>query len=81
LIGGLGNDRFLLSTNSGIDTIADFEDGKDLLILGNGVTFSQLAITESNGITQISLASTGKVFASLIGVSSSLIGVADFASI
>jgi Ca2+-binding RTX toxin-like protein len=81
LIGGNGSDRFLLSNDSGIDTIADFEDGKDLLILSNGVTFSQLAITESNGITQISFASTGKVLASLTGVSSSLIGVADFASI
>jgi RTX calcium-binding nonapeptide repeat (4 copies) len=78
LLGGLGGDRFLLSNDSGIDTVADFEDGKDLLILGNGVTFSQLAITESNGITQISFASTGKVFASLIGVSSTQINAADF---
>ncbi|MEG4226804.1 MULTISPECIES: DUF7948 domain-containing protein [unclassified Microcoleus] len=81
LLGGIGSDRFLLSIDAGIDTVADFEDGKDLLTLASGVTFSQLAITESNGITQISLASTGKVFASLTGVSSSLIGVADFASI
>ncbi|MCC3572025.1 calcium-binding protein [Microcoleus sp. PH2017_34_RAT_O_A] len=78
LLGGLGSDRFLLSIDSGIDTIADFEDGKDLLILGNGVTFSQLAITESNGITQISFAATGQVFASLIGVSATAINATDF---
>ncbi|MEG4802837.1 FG-GAP-like repeat-containing protein [Microcoleus sp. ARI1-B5] len=81
LIGGLGGDRFLLSTNSGIDTIADFEDGKDLLTLANGITFSQLAIAESSGATLIRLAATGEILASLTGVSSSLIGVADFSSI
>jgi Ca2+-binding RTX toxin-like protein len=78
LTGGLGVDRFLLSNDSGIDTITDFEDGKDLLILGNKVTFSQLAITQSNGITQISFAATGQVFASLIGVSLTAINAADF---
>ncbi|MEG5193929.1 FG-GAP-like repeat-containing protein, partial [Microcoleus sp. ARI1-A4] len=78
LTGGKGFDRFLLSNDSGLDTVTDFEDGKDLLILGNGMTFSQLAITQSNGITQISLASSGQVFASLIGVSANQINAADF---
>ncbi|WP_293337888.1 DUF4347 domain-containing protein [Microcoleus sp. CAWBG58] len=78
LIGGLGIDRFLLSVDSGIDTITDFEDGKDLLILSNELSFSELAITQSNGITRISLISTGQVFASLIGVSSTAINAADF---
>ncbi len=81
LIGGLGSDRFLLSTNSGIDTIADFEDGKDLLTLASGITFSQLAISQNGGATLIRLAASGEILASLTGVSSSLIGVADFGSI
>ncbi|MEG3860542.1 calcium-binding protein [Microcoleus sp. herbarium12] len=81
LIGGNGSDRFLLSANSGIDTILDFEDGKDLLTLASGITFSQLAIAQSDGATLIRLAATGEIFASLTGVSSSLIGIADFASI
>ncbi|MEG5059221.1 SBBP repeat-containing protein [Microcoleus sp. A2-C5] len=81
LIGGLGSDRFLLSTNSGIDTIADFEDGTDLLTLTNGITFAQLAISQNGGATLIRLAATGEILASLNGVSSSLIGVADFGSI
>ncbi|WP_293349386.1 MULTISPECIES: hypothetical protein [unclassified Microcoleus] len=81
LIGGLGSDRFLLSNDSGIDTVADFEDGKDLLALASGITFSQLAIIQSDGATLIRLAATGEILASLTGVSSSLIGVADFASI
>ena len=81
LIGGLGSDRFLLSANSGIDTILDFEDGTDLLTLANGITFSQLAISQSGSATLIRLAGTGEILASLNGVSSSMIGVADFGSI
>ena len=81
LIGGLGSDRFLLSANSGIDTIIDFEDGKDLLRLDTGLTFSQLALTQNSGATLIRLAATGEILASLNGVSSSLISVADFGSI
>ena len=78
LVGGVGSDRFLLSNDSGIDTVADFEDGKDFLILGNGMTFSQLVITESNGTTLISFAPNGQLFASLIGVSTTQINAADF---
>ena len=78
LTGGKGSDRFLLSANSGIDTILDFEHGKDLLSIGNGLTFSQLAITQNSGATLIRLAATGEILASLNGVSSTLINVADF---
>jgi len=46
LTGGDGNDRFLLSPNPGIDIILDFEDGKDLLFLGNNLTFSQQSLTQ-----------------------------------
>ncbi|MCU0543979.1 MAG: DUF4347 domain-containing protein [Oscillatoriaceae cyanobacterium Prado104] len=77
LTGGDGVDRFLLFANAGNDTITDFEDGTDLLVLGN-VTFSQLAIVETNGITQISFVPTGQVFANLIGISADRINAADF---
>ncbi|MDB9511190.1 DUF4347 domain-containing protein [Kamptonema animale CS-326] len=78
LIGGNGSDRFLLSTNSGIDTIFDFEDGQDLLSLGNNLTFAQLLITQENSSTLIRLSATGEILASLNGVSASLINAADF---
>ncbi|XZN92083.1 MAG: SBBP repeat-containing protein [Microcoleus sp.] len=81
LTGGNGNDKFLLSTNSGIDTITDFEVGKDLLVLGNGLTFSQLSITQENSATFIRLSATGEILASLNGVTASAIGVANFGSI
>ena len=78
LTGGAGNDQFLLSANSSIDVILDFEDGKDLLSVGNGLTFSQLSITQENSSTFIRLSATGEILASLNGVSASLINAANF---
>ncbi|MEG4444106.1 DUF4347 domain-containing protein [Microcoleus sp. AT9_B5] len=78
LVGGMGVDKFLLSTNSGTDTITDFEVGQDLLVLGNGLTFSQLAIAEDSGSTLIRLAQTGEILASLAGVSASSISAVNF---
>ncbi len=78
LTGGSDNDKFLLATNSGTDTITDFEDGKDLLILGNGLTFSQLSITQENSATFIRLSANGEILASLNGVSASQINATSF---
>ncbi|MEG5030101.1 FG-GAP-like repeat-containing protein [Microcoleus sp. AT8-B1] len=78
LVGGMGVDKFLLSTNSGTDTITDFEVGQDLLVLGNGLSFSQLAIAQDSGATLIRLAQTGEILASLSGVSASSISAVNF---
>jgi Ca2+-binding RTX toxin-like protein len=78
LVGDVGSDRFLLSTNSGIDTIDDFEVGQDLLVLGNGLTFSQLTIAEDSGATLIRFAQTGEILASLTGVSANSISAVNF---
>jgi uncharacterized delta-60 repeat protein len=78
LIGGAGSDYFLLSANSGIDTIVDFEDGKDAIFLTNGLTFAQLDVSQSNDVTSIKLASNGQVLASLIGVPVGAIDATDF---
>ncbi|MEG3893562.1 Calx-beta domain-containing protein [Microcoleus sp. MON2_D6] len=78
LVGGMGVDKFLLSTNSGTDTITDFEVGQDLLVLGNGLSFSQLAIAQDSGSTLIRFAQTGEILASLAGVSASSISAANF---
>jgi Ca2+-binding RTX toxin-like protein len=77
LTGGAGNDKFLLSTNFGTDTITDFEVGKDLLVLGNGLSFSQLTIAQGSGSTLIRFAQTGEILASLTGVSASSISAAN----
>jgi len=78
LTGGNGNDKFLLATNAGTDTITDFEVGKDLLVLGNNLTFAQLSITQENSSTFIRLSATGEILASLNGMSASLISAANF---
>lgn len=77
LIGGLGSDRFLLGLDVGTDTILDFEDEKDLLTLASGITFSQLAITQSNSATLIRFVPTGEILASLSAISASQINAAD----
>ncbi|MEG3970225.1 DUF4347 domain-containing protein [Microcoleus sp. T2B6] len=78
LVGGMGVDKFLLSTNSGTDTITDFEVGQDLLVLGSGLSFSQLAIAQDSGATLIRLAQTGEILASLAGVSATSISAVNF---
>jgi Ca2+-binding RTX toxin-like protein len=78
LVGEVGSDRFLLSINSGIDTIDDFEVGQDLLVLANGLTFSQLTIAQDSGATLIRFAQTGEILASLTGVSANSISAANF---
>jgi uncharacterized delta-60 repeat protein len=78
LIGGLGSDRFLLGLDVGTDSILDFEDEKDLLTLTSGITFSQLAITQSNSATLIRFVPTGEILASLSTISASQINAADF---
>jgi Ca2+-binding RTX toxin-like protein len=78
LTGGNGVNKFLLSTNSGTDTISDFEDGKDLLVLGSGLTFAQFSITQENSSTFIRLSATAEILASLNGVNANQISIVDF---
>ncbi len=77
LKGDLGSDRFVLSSFS-TDTVIDFEDNRDLLVLTDGLTFAQLAITQKNNSAFIAIANTGKIFAILDRVSAANITVADF---
>lgn len=78
LTGGVGSDRFLLTQNSGTDTITDFESGIDSLVLLGNLSFEQLTITQSNNDTLLSLGSNNQVIATLTGVSANVISVADF---
>ncbi|NES24417.1 MAG: hypothetical protein F6K41_37295 [Symploca sp. SIO3E6] len=78
LFGGAGADQFLLTPGQGTDIIYDFEDGIDKFLLGGGLDFNQLDITPGIITTSISIKSSGEQLASLIGVSSSDITMADF---
>lgn len=81
LTGGKGLDKFLLATNSGTDTITDFEIDKDLFVLSNGLTFSQLAVVQENDRTFIRIAQTGETLAILGGIPATNIGSVNFGSI
>jgi len=78
LTGGNGSDRFLLAAVRGSDTITDFESGVDSLVLLGSLTFEQLNITQSANDTLLSVASTGKVLATLTGVQADLLSETDF---
>lgn len=69
LIGGEGSDRFLLTPDSGIDAIVNFETDLDRIVLGNGLSFEQLEITQTVGGNTIKIAATGSVLANVSGVS------------
>jgi Ca2+-binding RTX toxin-like protein len=81
LVGGGGNDVFVLGAGLGVDTIADFANSQDTVQLINGLTFRQLSISPGTDGTLITVAGSGEVLASLIGVASNLIGSEDFISV
>ncbi|MEG4105564.1 calcium-binding protein [Microcoleus sp. S13_C5] len=81
LVGGGGNDVFVLGAGLGVDTIADFANSQDTVQLINGLTFGQLSISPGTDGTLITVASSGEVLASLIGVAPNLIGSEDFISV
>ena len=78
LTGGEGNDVFVLQTGKGTDQITDFEDGQDVFKLRSGLTFEQLSIAQVNSNTQIRVADTSEVLATVLGIDTSFIGVEDF---
>ena len=78
LIGGLGNDTFVLGVVSGFDIISDFVQGQDFIGLSGGLSFDQLEVSQSNDSALIKLQGSGEVIASLTGVNASLITVNDF---
>ncbi|HAO10063.1 MAG TPA: calcium-binding protein, partial [Planktothrix sp. UBA8407] len=53
LTGGEGSDRFVLVSGFGPDTITDFSNGVDIIVLNGGLTFAQLTLTAVNSSTQI----------------------------
>ncbi|WP_211517499.1 cadherin domain-containing protein, partial [Geitlerinema sp. PCC 9228] len=76
LFGGSGNDVFVLSTNTGVDTIADFTDGLDTLGLAGGLQFSQLTVVATDTGAAILLGE--QVLANVLGGKASHLTEADF---
>ena len=78
LEGGKDKDIFVLTVGEGIDTIADFENKKDLLGLGNGLTFGQLTILQEEKNTVVGIAGSNEVLAVLNNVDYEAIDRKDF---
>jgi uncharacterized protein len=80
MTGGAGADRFALRGRDGRDTVTDFEDGIDILSIGDirGVTgFADLAITQRGDDVEILAGTRGDAFV-LLGVSVASLSAADF---
>ena len=54
LIGGAGGDRFDFRAGDGVDVVADFTDGVDIIGLFDGLTFADVTIAQVGNDTQIS---------------------------
>ena len=79
LTGSTGKDTFVLESLTGSDIITDFTKGEDLLVLGGGLTFTQLTFKTGNNATLISAGD--QLLATLNGIDSSLLTQQDFSFI
>ena len=76
LIGGAGGDRFDFRAGDGIDVVADFTDGVDIIGLKDGLTFADLTLTQVAEDTQVT--ATG-LSITLQNVNVGALDAADFA--
>lgn len=76
LTGGSGRDRFVLKRRQGRDTIVDFADRQDKILLGSGLSFDDLTISQRGGNTLISVGR--EQLAIVLDVSASRFTSADF---
>ncbi|NER96177.1 MAG: calcium-binding protein [Symploca sp. SIO1B1] len=82
---GSNNDQFVLTSGSGASQIIQFDVGKDLLGLTEGLTFEQLSITQgSNGnefFTEISIAGSNDLLTTLNWVQADAITASSFTAV
>jgi Ca2+-binding RTX toxin-like protein len=76
LIGGKGKDRFVVEFNGSNDLITDFKNSVDRIAVLGKFDFNDLDIDQKGSSTVISVG--GQDIATLKGVNSSLINIADF---
>ena len=73
-----GRDRFVLTAGSGPDLITDLTKGEDLLVLGRGLTFAQLTITQNANAAFIRIGQNGQLLAAVNGVLANAIALNNF---
>ena len=80
LIGSTGSDRFVLDSNSGIDTVLNFEAGIDKFALAGGLSFAQLQINSTANGYVVQVAATGEVLANVFGANNAITAL-DFVTV
>ncbi|MGD1807252.1 CAP domain-containing protein [Dapis sp. BLCC M126] len=81
LTGGDGSDVFVLESGAGIDEIADFENGIDLIQLPDGLSFDNISLDDSNGTQQNTVIIdnlTGEAIAQVNNVSAGSLSSTNF---
>ena len=87
LIGGSGRDRFVLRPNAGdtletlSDQVADFEQGQDVISLGDGLTLADITLevgSASASNTVVRQISTNEILGVIRGISNTQLTGADF---
>ena len=78
LYGNLGLDTFILGSENSEDTIIDFEDGVDKILLDNGISWENITIDNSDSDLDTEILLANKVIGILSNVNAELITKADF---
>ena len=76
----MGSDRFVLSTNSGIDTVLNFSVETDKFVLAEGLSFDSLQINSTANGTLLQFAATGEVLAQVFGANNTITSL-DFVAV
>ncbi len=76
LSGGTGNDQFIFNSGGGADTVTDFRDGQDKIVIGTGAnSFADVTVADRGASVRITFAD---VVVTLNNVDHTLITAADF---
>jgi Ca2+-binding RTX toxin-like protein len=78
LVGDTGSNGFVLAAGGGIDTIFNFTQGVDALVLVGGLDFNQLSFTAINGSTAIGIAGSNEILARVVGVQPTQLSASSF---
>lgn len=80
LIGGAGSDRFILGSGAGTDTITDYQDNIDQLVLVGGLELEQLSFVLNGNNTEIKVVATKEILAIVNNVNPDVFDLTDFTS-
>ncbi|MCA1992012.1 MAG: endonuclease/exonuclease/phosphatase family protein, partial [Coleofasciculus sp. S288] len=84
LQGGRGSDRFVLAVGEGTDTITDFTNGQDRIVLSGELLFEQLTIVQgsdanvANTLISVTSGNSSELLAILTDINAMTINSADF---